>query len=317
MKSNRDAILRSIREETKDIDFSIPESSRLPAVETLLSRELLRGGKKLRPYVCLCFGRMLAVPRPQLEACSKIAEIVHAASLAHDDVIDEAHLRRGRRTLNATTSNSEAVLAGDLLLARATTLCLQLGDINLIRDLSETLEELVAGEWLQLEAHGNLEVGARHLERVSSAKTASLLRWCFLAPLRLAGLRGEIEILSRELARLLGLAFQMTDDCIDYSESSGKDYGKDFSEGLVNWVTWTLISEHHKSADPQQAHGWSTHDIQIAVEEVQKRSSIKLRMANVCLEQIAATARRSGIAVDTEAHEKLSELIQALEKRSL
>ena len=315
MTTTHEIILSRIKNETENIDFSIPESQRLPAVDALLNRDLLRGGKKLRPYVCLCFGRMLGVPRAKLERCAKIAEIVHAASLAHDDVIDEARVRRGRRTLNETTSNPQAVLAGDLLLARSTSLCLELGNMDLARDLSETLEELVAGEWLQLEARGQMQIEERHLERVSCAKTASLLRWCLLAPLRLSGLGGETERLSREMARLLGLAFQMSDDCVDYSDVSGKQYGKDFSEGLINWVTWTLIS-WGKPPQPSQSHGWAHEDIGLAVKEVQKRAAIKLRMARECLEQIAGEATRSGATLDNPAKENLSELIAALEKRN-
>lgn len=312
------SLLQTIEEETGHIDFSIPESLTLPSVDALLNRKLLSGGKKLRPYVCLQFGRMLGVDRSRLELCAKIAEIVHSASLAHDDVVDEALIRRGRPTLNALTSNPQAVLAGDLLLARATTLCLELGHLRLAKDLSETLEELVAGEWLQLEARGRIEIGARHLERVSLAKTASLLRWCFLAPLRLTRIdehESQIEDLARELARLIGLAFQMSDDCVDYSEESGKQFGKDFSEGLVNWVSWTLIARG-RAPDPSLPFGWELSEIRDAVAEVQERASAKLRMALTCLDRIDSAARQAGLEVDAVAKQNLATLISALEKRS-
>ncbi|MEO5668335.1 MAG: polyprenyl synthetase family protein [Bdellovibrionota bacterium] len=315
MPTPHQMILTQIENETGHIDFSIPESLSLPTVHYLLSRHLLDGGKKLRPYLCLCFGKMLGLPASQLEACARIAEIVHSASLAHDDVIDEARVRRGRRTLNASTSNAQAVLAGDLLLARSTSLCLDLGNMTLARDLADTLEELVAGEWLQLEARGNFEISERHLERVSLAKTASLLRWCFLAPLRLAGLNGEIEGLANELARLIGLSFQMSDDCVDYSRESGKEYGKDYSEGLLNWVSWTLVAWGQKP-DPSKPHGWEDSKIHEAVEDVQARASMKLKLARECLEQIFLQAQIIGLSPVRQYQQNLFDLIGTLEKRS-
>lgn len=316
MENYRDIIMNHIEEETGHIDFSIPEAHSLPVVRHLLSQNLLRGGKKLRPYICICFGKMIGVPQQKLEICARIAEIVHSASLAHDDVIDEATLRRGRRTLNAQTSNSKAVLAGDLLLARATSLCLELGNMELARDLAETLEELVAGEWLQLEANGDFKIQERHLERVSLAKTASLLRWCFLAPLRLSGLRGgEIEALARELARLIGLSFQMNDDCVDYSSESGKEYGKDFSHGLINWVTWTLVSEG-KAPDPALPFGWEVSVIDQAVEQVRARAQVKLQLAQDCLNQIFLLVQGEGREPDVHYKQMLLNLISHMEKRS-
>jgi geranylgeranyl pyrophosphate synthase len=315
MNELRETILGRIEKETGSIDFSIPESQTLPAVDDLLSRSLMKNGKKLRPYLCLCFGQMLGVPRDALERCAKIVEIVHAATLAHDDVIDEAMMRRGRRTLNATTSNSQAVLAGDLLLARSTTLCLGLQNMDLLRDLAETLEELVAGEWLQLEARGNFSVSERQLERVSLAKTGSLLRWCFLAPLRLKGASSRVVELSIELSRLIGLSFQMGDDCVDYSQASGKSFGKDYSEGLINWVTWSLISKGLEP-DSNKEHGWDLKDIEAAVAHIQERATIKLQLARVCLEDVCQEAVKSGIEINQNYKSEVQDLILALEKRN-
>ena len=120
--------------------------------------------------LCFLMGQFLNVDLDKLQAYARAAEFVHAATLAHDDVIDESLIRRNRPTLNARVSNARAVLAGDLLLARVMAELSLLGEVRLIHELSLTVEELVHGEWLQLEARKVAAIHRPHLETVAKKK---------------------------------------------------------------------------------------------------------------------------------------------------
>lgn len=314
-----------LRESLERIDFSIGDkASKIPVVEELVNATVLHGGKRMRPYLCMLYGAMLGVESEHLETCAKVAEMVHAASLAHDDVIDEAKLRRRRKTLNAVTSNSQAVLAGNLLLSKATSDLVRCQSWPLINDLSIVLEELVTGEWLQLEARGVVSIDRAHLERVFYFKTASLLTWCCLAPLRLAGIKGEIESLTREFARLLGVAFQMVDDGLDFKAGTGKEFAKDFREGLMNDISVRILAAHPENAEvfykslgnPGKPFPWTSEQVQSALSENRAQVSIKLNLASDCLDLIMQATVKAGLRGDVTALHELKNFIDLVQKRS-
>ncbi len=220
----------------------------LPELPDILNRTVLSGGKKLRPALCFLIGDIFGISDVELAPYARVAELLHCATLAHDDVIDGAALRRRRPTLNSATSNSRAVLAGDLLLARVITELSDLGNLEILRDLSVALEELVNGEWLQMGARGDIAVTREHLEKVALLKTASLMRWCCLVPAHLAGADPEIKAACRRLGESTGLAFQMKDDLLDFKPHAEKSYAQDLRDGLVNFLTRELLDSHPELA---------------------------------------------------------------------
>lgn len=270
--------------------FSVPE------IDQLLSKTVLFRGKKFRPTLCFLTGQLIGLDFPSLEPYARAAEFVHAATLAHDDVIDESPVRRNRPTLNARSSNARAVLAGDLLLARVMAELSQLGEIQIIHDLSNTVEELVHGEWLQLEARKIAKVSRTHLETVARKKTASLMIWCCTAPVRLKRMDDSFIPLFQMFGECLGIVFQMIDDIIDYDLKSEKPFGHDLREGLVNFVTLELLEENPKLYEPVQKllgdktnfknWPWSTLELQYACDRVRARACAKLEVATHILDQI-------------------------------
>lgn len=223
------------------IDFRLTPEWRVPEIEERLNATVLAGGKRLRPLLLVLFGQLHGVPESRLAPYARAAELVHAASLAHDDVVDEAELRRDRPTLNAVTSNARAVLAGDLLLSRVVDEVAALGEIGIIRDLAAVIRSLSEAEWLQLEARGLLDPGEAHLVRVARGKTGALMGWCGAVPARLAGASPEGIEAAREFGERLGLAFQRMDDAIDFRATGGKPFAQDLREGLVNFVVQALL----------------------------------------------------------------------------
>jgi len=293
----------------------------VPEIDTLLSKTVLFRGKKFRPTLCFLMGQLLGVSPEKTEAYARAAEFVHAATLAHDDVIDESPMRRNRPTLNARSSNARAVLAGDLLLARVMAELSALGEIQLIHDLASTVEELVSGEWLQLEARKISTVNRHHLETVAKKKTASLMAWCSGTPARLARADEEIIEACRRFGECLGVAFQMIDDIIDYDSSGEKPFAQDLREGLVNFVTLEMLEENPALIDPIQkllgqagSHPvwpWKAHELTAACDRVRARAQAKLEAADQILSQVSKSLK----APNFEALQALRSILVYLRER--
>lgn len=191
------------------------------------------GGKRLRPALVLLSSRLFG---PQPEAAVSIAaavEMVHGASLIHDDVIDSTHLRRGQPTLNAVAGNRFSVLLGDFLLCQALLAVAELNQVNLVQVVSEAVAEMTTGQILELRCQGNLQTSSEDYLRMIDGKTSALMSaGCRLGALLTAATREQVEAVGR-FGRYLGMAFQITDDVLDFwgdPEILGKPTGADLHE---------------------------------------------------------------------------------------
>ena len=167
-----------------------------------------------------------------------VSEMIHTASLVHDDVIDESDLRRGRPTANARWGNRQAVLVGDFILARATKVLCSIGVPDVISTMATIVEDLVKGELMQLTCPSDLtaEEQFQHYLTRSFYKTASLFANSCKSVAMLSGIPDELIIDAFEFGRNLGLAFQLIDDILDYTSSSallGKPTSNDLKQGLA------------------------------------------------------------------------------------
>jgi geranylgeranyl pyrophosphate synthase len=228
------------------IDYGLSHSSLLPGTQAWTESYLLKSGKKLRPRLTVMLGEAVGVDTSVLTSYARVAELVHSATLAHDDVIDQATERRNNATLNFKLTQARAVLTGDLLLARATVELSELGSLALVRRMAQVIEDLATGEWLQLENRGNLEIEMKTLDEIAKLKTASLLGWCTEIPMHFKNADSEAIRYANQFGVHLGLAFQYGDDCLDFSDESGKDFSKDLKEGLLNQVTFLLVQKKPK-----------------------------------------------------------------------
>jgi geranylgeranyl pyrophosphate synthase len=217
-----------------------------PLLGRYAGETIAAGGKRLRPLlVCLTAG----VPAPETEALVRAAvavELVHAATLVHDDVLDKSLLRRGRPTVVAAAGRRIATATGDLLFSRAFAELARAGAPESVRVLSRASSELAAGELMQRADSWNTEVTAeRYLERCR-LKTAVLFRAaCELGAL-VGG--GDVSALA-EFGERIGLAFQILDDVLDVSgppDRTGKPQGADLLDGTV---TLPLIVARERDAD--------------------------------------------------------------------
>ena len=307
MSNASEAIEREIQREIRELEFKLGTDVPVSEIPITLNQTLLYGGKRFRPLLCLMMSRFFRVPFVRIAPIAMASERVHAATLAHDDVIDEATLRRNRASINARSSNARAVLAGDLLLSKVMLDVVEVGNLEIVKDLARTICELVEGEWLQLEARGIMQVQRKDLERVAILKTASLFKWCCTTPARLAGVSDEILATVRIFGENLGLAFQMIDDALDFSSTSGKSYAKDYQEGLVNYVLMELLEENPLRAQKvgaglgkvldEKNMPWQTPEIDHAIALTKARARLKLeaaRAAFIRLENMGEFKNDSG-----------------------
>jgi octaprenyl-diphosphate synthase len=212
------------------------------------------GGKRLRPALVYLITEALQGPitTAQHNAAS-IVELIHTATLLHDDVVDESDLRRGRSTANATFGNAASVLVGDFLYSRAFQMMNDLGQIEIFDLLANATNTIAEGEVQQLMQVGNRDLSEAKYRQVISAKTATL----FAAACELAARLQQANAAQRNAARAyghhLGIAFQIADDVLDLVGDSavlGKNLGDDLAEGKL-----TLPMIHALSvANAEQAH---------------------------------------------------------------
>lgn len=197
-----------------------------------------QSGKNFRPRFLLLLGRMLGSSGRSRQVLSSVTEMMHTASLIHDDVLDDAAIRRGREAVHKAYGNKVAILAGDFLLARASRLLSSLGDARIVELLSTTLEHLTLGEMLQSTSISTLQT---YMAK-SFYKTASLLSHSAQAIAALSEAAPAQVLLERErlcfaLGKHIGLAFQLIDDLLDFTQSSlifGKpSEGADLRAGLA------------------------------------------------------------------------------------
>ena len=239
-----DEDLQRIEEEiNKNLQSSVP-------LIALVTRYIMRsGGKRLRPLLTVLAARLLNYQGNDHYGLSIVFEYLHAATLLHDDVVDNAELRRGRPSANTLWGNAAVVLVGDFLLATSFFLSVMSGNLNILRILSETTTSMAEGEVLQLINSDNLEISEEEYIEVIKRKTAILIS----AACQIGAILGQADEEQEEAMRLfglnLGIAFQLRDDFLDYAgseEEFGKPVGKDLQEGKI---TLPLIHALQSSND--------------------------------------------------------------------
>jgi geranylgeranyl pyrophosphate synthase len=182
---------------------------------------VLNGGKRARPILVKIFGETLGVPGSRLVGPAVAGELIHAASLLHDDVVDAGMFRRGKPTVNARWGNVVAVMAGDLLLSGA-LLRLSALDHRLTASALATVSEMTSAAMAEVEARGNLDLSLDELRHIFEGKTGALFGWCGIAAATVAE-NPEAARRFDAFGRRIGVAFQMADDIRDVT---GTDEGK-------------------------------------------------------------------------------------------
>lgn len=228
----------------KNLDKIIHED--IPILKKIKKQVISSGGKRIRPFSHYLFCQFLNVKDVSWLDVGSVAELIHAASLLHDDVVDNAPIRRGKPTIGASFGNKTAILAGDYLLACGISRLNALGNPELMEIFSQVLRDLSVSELLQMEWEKNPNITLKIYDQIIYGKTASLFGVCTEAAAILAKETKERRKEFRQFGVRLGKLFQKKDDCLDYfedSKTSGKEFLKDFKNGLYTYPVLVLRSK--------------------------------------------------------------------------
>jgi heptaprenyl diphosphate synthase len=207
-----------------------------PVVSAPMADLFAAGGKRLRPALVLLAARVGRYDLEVLTPAAVAVELTHAATLVHDDVIDRAPLRRGRPTVAASLGDEPAIVIGDFYFAKAYERAARTDSPEVVALLANAVMEICAGEVRQQAIRHRYSTDVQEYMQRIEAKTATLLAACCEIGALLAGLEPDVRTALRDYGRLLGLAFQIADDVLDYTSSEdeiGKPIGHDLIEGFA------------------------------------------------------------------------------------
>ena len=287
-----------------------------PDLRSALEHLLSAGGKRIRPTLGLLVGNMLGAPEEKLVTLGASVELLHTATLVHDDLIDGALLRRGMPTLNARWSPAATVLTGDFLFARAAKLAAETDYLPLMKLFAETLATIVNGELTQMfSARGVIERD-NYYQRIY-AKTASLFEMAALAATMVATEDEEMRGSMKVFGYKVGMAFQIVDDILDFTgeqSAVGKPIGSDLLNGLV-----TLPAIYFAESNPTNedilslpAGGWKdTERVQRLVDNIRQSRAIQQSMdeARQAVNRALKALSDAPVSAEREALEDLAKFI--------
>ena len=282
------------------------------AVNAMCMHVINAGGKRIRPRLAVMSALALPHYNEELhyEKICHIAaafEMLHTATLVHDDVIDKASMRRGQPTLNDTSGNHAAVLAGDYLFTRCFDLIAYPEEFGVIKALNRTLSELVVGELYQLENEGNSNISYETYYRTIYAKTGVLFELSASAPAIIIKEDSALEAPLREYGRQLGIAFQIKDDILDYSadaEALGKDPGTDLADGRITLPVLIALNHSNEQERKQLLEDIKEANLEAvkaaiertnAMQECERQSQEACDKAIACLDVLEDSPYKQGL----------------------
>lgn len=270
-----DSIYQPVQEDLHQVEDWLKTVAKVDynRLSELLAYSISNGGKLIRPALVLLSGKFYTYDLTTLLPMATSVELLHNATLVHDDAIDKSATRRGRPTINVTWDDDKAILLGDYLFAKAEELVSRTANVRVIRLCAETLQIITSGELNQaFNAYNVNQTYEEYIERIA-AKTASLLRTTTESGAILSGApESSIDIL-KNFGYNTGIAFQIIDDILDYvgtEKELGKPIGSDLSQGTLTLPALLLLQQYPDDNPVRQlfAHPDQTGQISRAIDMV-------------------------------------------------
>ena len=252
---NFDDIQTLLKEDLEQTDVLLHArlSSNVALINQMSSYIISAGGKRLRPLLLLLCARATNYQGKHHRLMAVVIELIHTATLLHDDIVDESATRRGKDTANEVWGNAASVLVGDFLYSRAFEMMVEPDSMKIMKILSKATNEIAQGEVLQLLNCQNADLTETEYYQVIERKTAVL----FQAATQIGGILSEVDSTQEQALKDYGLhlgnAFQIIDDVLDYesdSETMGKEVGDDLAEGKTT-LPMIYALAHTSGADKQ------------------------------------------------------------------
>ena len=253
MNDLKHKILMQVKNDLEEIEVALQQNlnPHLDLVSQIAGHILFSGGKRLRPLLMVLSARICGYKGDYDKIFSTIFEYLHAATLLHDDLVDEATLRRGKPVANSIWGNAAAVLVGDFLLARSLAIAAETKQPDVIKVVSGITENMSQGEIHQLMRKGSLDLTEAEYMEIIKRKTAVLFQGTCHAGALIADVSLTKETALSDYGFNLGIAFQMVDDLLDYTLDTvtlGKEVGADLKEGKLTLpVIYSLKSADEKN----------------------------------------------------------------------
>jgi octaprenyl-diphosphate synthase len=236
-----------------ELYFSRTMRSDIPLLNIILNYILRRKGKQMRPLLVFLTARLNGEIVESTFIAATCIELLHTASLVHDDVVDDAHERRGALSINALWNSKIAVLLGDYLLSTGMHICVEKSRYDMLEIISEAVKSMAEGELLQLQKARKLNIREEDYYKIIISKTAALLSACTACGARSVTEDAETIQLMKDFGENIGIAFQIRDDILDYEGTglTGKTVGNDIKEKKI---TLPLIYALEQSANSKKRH---------------------------------------------------------------
>ena len=226
-----------MKDELAAVEVEIQKNlhSHVASVTQVATHIVMSGGKRLRPILCILAAQALGYQGPRVLSLATAIEFIHTATLLHDDVIDNAQLRRGRPSCNAIWDNKMSVLVGDFLYCQASSLIAKDGDLKVLRSITDATTTTTEGEVLEITKSRDLKLGESEYFKIVEFKTGMLMACATQVGAIIAKAPPAQEKALADYGMHLGIAFQLADDVLDYvSEAEfGKEKGVDLKEGKI------------------------------------------------------------------------------------
>jgi octaprenyl-diphosphate synthase len=284
-----EAVFALIGEDLKNVELQFKKDlhSDVPLIQKVGEYVISSGGKRIRPMLLILSAYLCGYHGPRHVPIASVIEFIHTATLLHDDVVDNANLRRGLASANTLWGNQASVLVGDFLYCKSFALMVADGDLNILKLLAKATTVLAEGEVLQLIFTKNPEITEEQYIDVVKCKTAILLSASCQAGAILGGSSPEREAALREFGMELGIAFQMVDDSLDYcasEEQFGKSIGHDLEEGkitlpLIHTLKQCTDDEREQITNIVKKELIDKNDIQTIFDLVEKYGGIDYSLA--------------------------------------
>jgi octaprenyl-diphosphate synthase len=255
--------------------------SRVPLLDKITHYIVKRKGKQMRPLFVFFTARLCGEISEKTYRAASLIELLHTATLVHDDVVDDSNERRGFFSLNALWKNKISVLVGDYLLSRGLLLSLDNNDFELLKIVSRSVKQMSEGELLQLEKARNLDIKEDIYFEIITKKTASLIASCFECGAASAGATAEVQEKMRLMGEYTGIAFQIKDDLLDYNngKNTGKPSGGDIKERkltlpLIYHLDKSSFLEKRAVINIVKNHGNDPEKVSLLIEKVNQSGGI-------------------------------------------
>ncbi len=248
-------IKRPVAKEMDEFEsyFSRTIKSNIPLLKIILNYILRRKGKQMRPLLVFLTAKLNGTISEASFVAATFIELLHTASLVHDDVVDDAHERRGAFSVNALWNSKIAVLVGDYMLSKGLLISVEKNRYDMLEIVSEAVKSMVEGELLQLQKSRKLNIKEEDYYKIIISKTAALIAACTATGARSVTEDPDTIHLMKDFGENIGIAFQIRDDILDYEANglTGKTVGNDIKERKI---TLPLINSLELATSLQKRH---------------------------------------------------------------